>query len=51
MLLSGETDDFNSVDIIKNRLVSYQAFKNTKISSATTDKSGNRVRFKIKIDL
>lgn len=51
LLISGETADFNSVDDIKNRLAAFESFRQAEISSATTDKSGNRVRFKIKIDL
>jgi Tfp pilus assembly protein PilN len=51
LLIAGETNDFNSVNTINSQLAAYQGFKNTKITSATTDPSGNRVRFKIKIDL
>ncbi len=49
--ISGNTDTFNSVDDMKNRLEQAEAFKKVTISSANIDKPGNRVRFKLKIDL
>jgi general secretion pathway protein L len=49
--ISGDTDTFNSVDSIKNSLEKSDLFKKIIISSATVNKSDNRVRFKIKINL
>ena len=50
-LISGNTDTFNTVDDIKNRLEAATIFKTVTISSANMDRSENSVRFKIKIDL
>ena len=50
-LLSGNTDNFNTVDDIKGRLENAAIFKSATISSANMDRSENRVRFKMKIDL
>ena len=50
-LISGNTDTFNTVDDIKNRLEAAAIFRKVTISSANMDRSDNRVRFKIKIDL
>lgn len=49
--LSGDTDTFNAVDEIKNRLEKSPFFKKIIISSANTDRSDNRIRFKLKLDL
>jgi len=49
--VSGETTDFNTVDDIKSRLAKSAAFKQITIASANMDKSGNKVLFKLKIDL
>ncbi len=49
--INGNTNDFNAVDDIKNRLEGSQFFKKVTISSANTDKSGQRVRFKLKMQL
>ena len=51
LTLSGETAAFNTVDDIKNRLEKIDLFKQVTIASANMDKSGKKVRFKIKIDL
>ncbi|MEJ2156301.1 MAG: type II secretion system protein GspL [Desulfobacteraceae bacterium] len=51
LTLSGETAAFNTVDDIKNRLEKGDLFKQVTIASANMDKSGKKVRFKIKIDL
>lgn len=51
LVISGDTDSFNNVDDIKNRLESAVIFKNITISSANLEKSTNRVQFKLKIDL
>jgi general secretion pathway protein L len=50
-LISGTTDTFNSVDDMKNRLEQNEFFKKVTISSANIERSGNRVNFKLKIDL
>ncbi|MBW1940432.1 MAG: hypothetical protein JRI28_03500, partial [Deltaproteobacteria bacterium] len=49
VLVSGETDTFNSVDDIKGRLEQLEYFKNVIISSANMD--GDRINFKLKMDL
>jgi general secretion pathway protein L len=46
--IDGNTDTFNTVDDIKNRLESATLFKKITISSANIDRTGNRVRFKLK---
>ena len=51
VIVSGNTDTFNSVDDIKTGLEKSDIFKNVSISSANMDKSGKRVRFKIKVAL
>lgn len=49
--ISAETGDFNSVDDIKSRVEKGNLFKQVTIASANMDKSGKKVRFKLKIDL
>jgi len=49
--ISGETVDFNAVDDIKSRVEKGELFKQVTIASANMDKSGKKVRFKLKIDL
>ena len=49
VVISGDTDTFNSVDGIKSRLEQVDSFKKIIISSANINKSDNRVRFKLKI--
>ena len=51
VMLSGNTKNFNTVDDIKGRLESADIFKSVTISSADLEKSGNRVRFKLKLDI
>jgi len=51
VLITGDTDTFNAVDDMKNRLEQAELFVNVTISSANMEKSGNRVRFKLKIQL
>jgi general secretion pathway protein L len=50
VMLSGDTLNFNTVDDIKGRLESAEIFKSVTISSADLEKSGKRVRFKLKLD-
>lgn len=49
--VSGETGGFDTVDNIKGRLEKSDLFKQVTIASANMDKSGKKVRFKLKIDL
>jgi len=51
VLISGNTDTFNTVDDIKNRLEGHAGFKGVTISSATMEKTDSRVRFKLKVQL
>ena len=51
VLISGDTDTFNAVDDMKSGLEKAEAFKEVSISSANMDKSGARVRFKLKITI
>ena len=50
VLISGNTDTFNSVDDIKSRLEKIEFFKKVTISSANTDRSGKEVRFQLKAE-
>jgi general secretion pathway protein L len=50
VVLSGNTDNFNTVDDIKGRLDEADIFTTVTISSADLEKSGKRVRFKLKLD-
>ena len=49
--ITGTTDGFDSVDRIKSRLEAASRFRAVNIDSATVDKSGGRVRFRMNIDL
>ncbi len=51
VLISGTTDTYDSVDGIKSRLEQIQHFKKVTISSANIDRSGNEVRFMLKVEL
>jgi len=51
VLISGNTDTFNSVDDIKSKLEQIDIFKKVTISSANTDRSGKEVRFQLKVEL
>lgn len=51
MQLSGNTSGFDVVDDMKGRLEKKTEFKTVTISSANMEKSGKRVRFKLRIDL
>ncbi|GAB6909452.1 putative GspL periplasmic domain containing protein [Desulfosarcina cetonica] len=50
VVLSATTDTFNTVNDIKGHLEKADIFKNVTISSADLEKSGQRVRFKLKLD-
>jgi hypothetical protein len=47
--IKGETDTFNTVDIIKKGLEPSEYFSAVTISSANLDRSGERVKFEIKL--
>ena len=49
--IKGETDNFNTVDNIKNSLSKSNYFKNVTISSATLIKKGSRVGVDLRIEL
>lgn len=49
--ISGETGGFNIVDDIKSRLEQSRIFKQVTIASANMDRSGNKVRFSLKLEL
>ncbi len=51
VLLTGDTATFNMVDDIKGVLEKSELFTSVTISSANQDRSGNRVVFKLKIQL
>ena len=48
VLISGDTGGFDAVDDVKSSLENAALFKNVSITSTNKDRSGNRVRFKIK---
>ncbi|CAB1068126.1 hypothetical protein JY97_08900 [Alkalispirochaeta odontotermitis] len=50
VLISGTTDDFNSVDEIKGNLEQVEIFEKVTISSSNLDRSGNAVRFVLKVE-
>jgi Tfp pilus assembly PilM family ATPase len=49
--IKGETDNFNTVDMIKNNLGKSNYFSNVKISSASLIKQRNRIGFDLKLEL
>lgn len=49
--ISGETAGFDTVDDMKGRLEKGKLFEKVVISSANTDRSGDKVKFKLKIIL
>ena len=51
VLISGNTDDFKSVDDIKSRLEKIDFFKKVTISSSNLDRSGKEIRFQLKVEL
>jgi general secretion pathway protein L len=48
--ISGDTDTFNAVDTIKNRLEPSTYFSAVTIASANLDRTGKRVQFEIKLE-
>jgi type II secretory pathway component PulL len=51
VLISGNTGTFNSVDTMKSQLDRAKMFKTVTIVSSNKDKSGERIRFKLKLQL
>jgi len=51
ILISGDTDTFNSVDSIQTALSGSAFFKKVTISSTSKDQKASRVNFRIKVDL
>lgn len=51
VLVTGNTDSFNTVDDIKGRLSQAEGLKEITINSANLEKATNRIQFKLKIDL
>jgi general secretion pathway protein L len=49
--IAGDTDKFNSVDDMKSKLEQAALFSAVTITSANLDRSGNRVDFKLKLQL
>jgi type II secretory pathway component PulL len=51
VMISGTTDDFDSPNDIKSQLEQVEFFKKVTISSTNLDRSGNEVRFVLKVEL
>ena len=51
VLISGNTDTFNSVEAIKSNLEQIDIFKRVTISSTNKDRSGQEIRFQLKVEL
>ena len=51
VIITGTTDTFEAVDEIKNKLEQIDAFKKVTISSSNKGRSGNEVRFQMKVVL
>ena len=51
VMISGDTDTFNAVDDIKSRLEKAEILKKITINSANIDRTDNRVRFNLKVQL
>lgn len=49
VLINGDTDTFNSVDTMKNRLEQNPAFQSVTIVSTTKEDASNRIKFRLKI--
>jgi general secretion pathway protein L len=50
VIISGTTDDFESPNDIKGKLEQVEFFKKVTISSTNLDRSGNQVRFVLKVE-
>ena len=51
VLISGNTDEFKSVDDIKSNLEQIDFFEKVTINSTNLDRSGKEVRFQLKVEL
>ncbi|MEJ2284203.1 MAG: PilN domain-containing protein, partial [Desulfobacterales bacterium] len=51
VLISGNTDTFNSVEEIKRKLEQIEFFKKVTISSTSKNRSGKEIRFQLKVEL
>ena len=51
VMISGTTDEFPTVDVIKGKLEQVDFFKKVTISSTNLDRTGNEVRFVLKVEL
>ena len=51
VLITGNTGTFNSVDSMKSQLERAKMFETVTIVSSNKDKSGERIRFKLKLQL
>jgi Tfp pilus assembly protein PilN len=51
VLISGNTDTFNSVQDIKSNLEQIDFFKRVTISSTNKNRSGKEIRFQLKVEL
>ena len=51
VLISGNTDTFNSVQDIKSNLEQVEFFKRVTISSTNKERSGKEIRFQLKVEL
>jgi len=51
VMVSGITDTFNSADEIKSRIEESELFQKVIITSTSKEKSGSRIRFKLKVIL
>ena len=51
VVIAGDTDTFNSVDTMKNRLETAKIFETVTIVSTNKDKSANRIRFRLKLKI
>lgn len=49
--ITGDTDTLSAVDNMKSQLEKAELFKNVTITSANREKTSNRVRFKLKLQL
>ena len=49
--IKGETDTFNTVDIIKKGMEKSEYFNSVTINSANLDRSGKRVTFELKLNI
>ncbi|MFZ0611533.1 MAG: type II secretion system protein GspL, partial [Desulfobacterales bacterium] len=49
VVINGDSDTFNSVDTVKNRLEQSKVFKSVTIVSTTKEDSSNRIKFRLKL--